>query len=376
MTDIVPSAVDVTALHATIDALRQELDERSAERDIARAGEVALAEVMDVINCHPANLAPVFDALLTAVVRLSNSSFGFLTTYDGEIVRVVAACGVALPENAVFRVDPGTLMHRIVLGEDIVSLADITDDDAYRAGAPSRVVIADQFGARTQLMAGLRKEARLLGFINIFRTQVRPFTGQQLAMVKAFAAQAVIAIENARLVNETREALEQQTATAEVLQVINASPGNLMPVFDAMLEKALRLCNSAFGIFGTYDGEYLRTVATRGLPNGSEDLLQTPQRPVPGLALYRIVQGQDAVQIADITDDDAYRQGLAGRRFIADICGGRTQLLIALRKNDTLVGVFNIFRQEVPPVLRQANRVAAKLRRPGGDRNGERAPAG
>src|SRR4029077_18302271 len=141
---------------------------------------------------------------------------------------------------------------------------------------PLRRALVDLGGARTSLIVAIRKKDRLLGIFSIYPHKVREFSEKQVALVESFAAQAAIAIENARLLTEQQEALEQQTATAEVLQVINASPGNLTPVFDAMLEKAVRLCESSFGILATYDGECFHNVAVRGAPPALVDFLRKP----------------------------------------------------------------------------------------------------
>jgi signal transduction histidine kinase len=148
---------------------------------------------------------------------------------------------------------------------------------------------------------------------------------------------------------ELSEALDQQTATAEVLQVINSSPGDLAPVFDAILEKAMGLCEAAFGVLHPYDGEFFQPGAHRGIPAALVDRLRMRQPPIPGTCFARLVAGENVVQLADIADDEAYRAGYPGRVALVDIGGAHTALFVALRKDDTLLGTLVIYRQEVRP---------------------------
>jgi adenylate cyclase len=197
------------------------------------------------------------------------------------------------------------------------------------------------------MVVALRKDGKLLGAISAFRQEVRPFTDKQIALLQNFAAQAVIAIENARLLTETREALEQQTATAEVLQVINASPGDLKPVFETMLEKAVRLCGATYGNLLRYDGQ-LFSQAAAVHPDGQlaeRVLSMKPFPPTAGGELEQIVNGEEVNAVGNIEESAAYRFRAEFREMV-DRSGFRSGLNVALRKEGALLGVITVFRKE------------------------------
>ena len=218
--------------------------------------QTATAEVLQVINASPGDLAPVFDAMLEKAMRLCEAAFGSLCTYDGEQlpVRGAARRSAALTPSSGQHNPPidrclAAAPHALLETKRPVQILDLTAQKLYRDGDPGVRAMVELGGMRTILTVPLLQRRGCAGaIIAIYRQEVRAFSDKQIALLENFAAQAVIAMENARLITEQREALEQQTATAEVLQVINASPGNLAPVFDAMLEKAMRLCGAAFGI--------------------------------------------------------------------------------------------------------------------------------
>src|SRR5262249_30910424 len=181
-------------------------------------------------------------------------------------------------------------------------------------------------GIRTALIVPLRKDDKVLGYISAQRQKAHPFSEKEIALLENFAAQAVIAMENARLLTETREALEQQTATAEVLSVINSSPGNLAPVFEAMLEKATRLCGAAFGSLLMYDGQRFENVAVLNVPEAFAEFAR-PGRSIsfgPGTGPYRLLAGEELVHIVDGREEDAYRHGDPAQRALIELAGARS----------------------------------------------------
>jgi signal transduction histidine kinase/HAMP domain-containing protein len=332
--------------------LEQRVADRTAELSESLDQQTATAEVLQVINASPGDLAPVFDAMLEKATRLCDAPSGIFWTVDGEFSRAVALHGVP-PAYADYvreplRMDAATGLYRVQHGQAFVATVDMADEEPYRAGHPHRRAIVDLGRARSAVRVPLIKDGTPLGVFVLYRQEVRPFTDKQIALLQNFAAQAVIAMENARLITETREALEQQTATSEVLQVINSSPGDLAPVFDAMLEKAMRLCEAAGGALRSYDGAVFRAVAMRGVPSAFAEATREV-RPDPQTGLGRIEHGERVVQIADLADPADPRVGTQSRRQMIELGGIRTALWVALSKDETLLGTFVLYRNEVRP---------------------------
>src|SRR5205085_9245699 len=293
-----------TDLRQRIVELRRELDERTAERDEAVAQQAATAEVLQVINSSPGELAPVFKEMLEKATRLCDAPSGIFWTFDGEFSRAAALHGIpdlfAEYLREPIRLDPVTGLGRVRQGEQVAVSIDLAAEEPYRAGNPQRRAFVDLGQARSAVRVPLIKDSKLLGIFTVYRQEVRPFTGKQIALMQNFAAQAVIAIEIARLVTETREALEQQTATSEVLQVINASPGDLAPIFDAMLEKAIRLSEAAFGVLYILSGELCYGAATRNFPPELEDLVRKPFKPSGDGFVQKALRGEAVEHVTDL----------------------------------------------------------------------------
>src|SRR5262245_26864424 len=246
-----------------------------AERQLSEALErqAATDEVLRLIAGSPRELEPVFEAMLANATRICEATFGVLYLYEGDAFRAVALHGAAPPSfvenrrrNPLFQPSRGTGLARVATTRQTVQILDAQADPAYQGSSPTQAAGIRTGGIRTVLCVPMLKEGELVGTFNLFRQEVRAFTDKQVELVQSFANQAVIAIENTRLLNELRESLQQQTATSEVLQVISSSPGELDPVFQAMLANAVRICEAKFGVLFRYDDGAFHAATSLGVP--------------------------------------------------------------------------------------------------------------
>jgi signal transduction histidine kinase/putative methionine-R-sulfoxide reductase with GAF domain len=330
--------------------LKKQLEARTRELAEALEQQTATSEVLKIISRSPGDLKPVFENILAEATRLCEAKFGVLWLCEDDGFRAVALHGAppayaeARQREPVLSPNPGTTMGRVAATKRTVQIADIRLETAYRTD-PKRFAIIEQAGARTLLTVPMLKDNELIGQISIYRQEVRPFTDKQIELVQNFAAQAVIAIENTRLLNELRESLQQQTATSEVLEVISSSPGELEPVFQTMLANATRLCAAKFGVLWLTEGDAFRAVALHNAPPAfAEERRREPVvRPGPGQQLARLARTKDVVHIPDILADEQVAP------VLAKLTGARALLTVPMLKENELIGAIVIYRQEAGP---------------------------
>ncbi len=314
--------------------------------------QTATAEVLSVISSSPGELAPVFEAMLANATRLCEAAHGDLLIYEDGVFRQTVRRGydeTPTPFVRGVRPDPGTGLARLIETKQAVHIPDIAAERIYLQGDPERVAIVKLQGIRTYLAVPMLKESRLVGAFVIHRQEVRPFTDKHIALLENFAAQAVIAIENARLLTELRESLDRQTATADVLGVISASPGDTAPVFDAMLESALRICSAHMGfIWGVEDGALL-PMAERGVPPDFAAYLreQPPYRPPPTTGTYRALATKATVHVLDYAEIPGYLEGAPMSVAFVEMGRARTTLFVPMVKEGEVIGLIIVYRPDV-----------------------------
>ena len=312
--------------------------------------QTATADVLKVISSSPGELEPVFRAMLENAVRICEAKFGNLWLREGENFRAAATHGAPpayrdrLKEITKFNPGAGTGMAGVIRTKQAFQIGDLAASHGYLVERHPLVVASVELaGTRTLIVVPMFKQNELIGVISVYRQEVRPFTDKQVALLQNFAAQAVVAIENTRLLNELRESLQQQTATADVLKVISSSPGNLGPVFQAMLENAVHICEARFGVLNLLENGALRMGAMHNVPSAFAEFLQErgAYEPLPGSLLERVVRTRQVCHTADNAAEFVGRAATLG--------GARSSLCVPMLKDDMLVGTITIYRQEVRP---------------------------
>jgi signal transduction histidine kinase len=331
------------------------------ERDKAIEEQKATAEILQIIAGAPERLELIFSAILERSTELCDADFGVMTLSEDGAFRTVALHNASMnlfksrQRQPVLKPSDISALGRVAKTRRPYHVKDLRKQEAYLAGEHAARALADEGGARSLLNVPMIRNDVLLGVIGIYRREVQPFTKRQIELVGNFANEAVIAIENARLLGELRrrtddltESLEQQTATAEVLRVTSSSPGELKPVFDTILENATRICDAKFGSLQLFEGDGYRRAAAYNVPAAlSRGHVEDPVQPLSASpTLGHLAEVKQAIAIADILAESPNEP-------VAKLGGARTTIVVPMLKENELIGAITIFRQEVRPFSRK-----------------------
>jgi GAF domain-containing protein len=321
-----------------------ELEARNRDLTEALEQQTATSDILRVISQSQTDAQPVFDTIAAAAMKLCRASSGNVVTFDGELIHI-AALAIVNPEGAdavrrLYPRPPGrdTAASRAVLTGRVVAIPDVLEEPEYAIGASAVAA-----GFRSVLAVPLMRERNPIGAILVGRPEPAPFPDKQIALLQTFADQAVIAIENVRLFNETKEALERQTATAEVLKVISESPTDVQPVFDAIAERAKTLCGAYTGAVTQFDGELVHLRAFHGASREAEEEMHAlyPMKLGRGGASTRAIVERAPIQIADIFEDPDYSMKNAARS-----AGFRSLLAVPMLREGEVIGSIVVSRAQ------------------------------
>ncbi|MCK1544482.1 GAF domain-containing protein [Bradyrhizobium sp. 179] len=332
--------------------LLKELHQRTNDLSEALRYQTGSANILRVIASSPTDFEPVLSAIVQSACEFCEAYDAVVVLRDGDELRLGAHHGPIPMSQQCWSNDRASISGRAMADRQPVHVHDVLSDEGTEFAIAREMSRVD--GCHTLLGAPLLRDGESIGAIVLRRAEVNSFSEKQIALLQTFADQAVIAIGNVRLFEEVQartheltESLEQQTATSEVLSVISRSAGDLAPVFDAMLSKAMQLCSASFGVLNTYDGEQFHTAATYGLPAAYDEFRRKqPLNYGPATAPARLLKGEAFIEIADLLESDAYRSGESNRRALVDLGGARCLLAVPLVKDERVVGNVMIFRQE------------------------------
>src|SRR5262245_8411109 len=323
----------------------------AGELKAAQARQAATSEILRIISQSPADAQPVFEAIVLAAVRLLGCDRAHFLRCDNTNFFPVAIAGpeglLAAEATAPVPIDPNAnLPSRAIVARKDLYFPDLSEIELPAFERTAR----NLQGINSSLLLPMLRGAECIGVLALASKRVNNFDDGDIALAKSFRNQAVIAIENARLFKETKEALEQQTATSEVLEVISSSPGELEPVFKKMLENATRVCGANFGTMNLWNGEEFIPVARHNTPPAFDAFRQqTPIRPHPYTPMAKVVRTHQLVHEHDFRTNPAYLAGVPNVVGLVDLAGARTLLVVPMMKEDELIGVISIYRQEVRP---------------------------
>ena len=340
------SLSDVGRRSSSAANLQKQLDQRTRERDEAREQQAATSEILGAVARSSTDVQLVLDTICESAARLCEAYDSTIWRPDGDQLIPLAHHGPISQVQSLPLVR-GTVAGRTVLDKRTLHIADIyAQADVF----PESREHARRLGFRTILSVPLLREDVVIGTIALRRTEAQLFTERQVGLLQTFANEAVIAIGNARLLNELRESLQQQTATSEVLSIISSSPGELRPVFDAILENATRICEAKFGTLFLREGDLFQAAALHNAPSAFAEMRKRqPVRPGPKTALSRVLKTKQAVHVPDFTAEEAYLERDPLMVTAVELGGFRSMLCAPMLKENEVLGAISIYRQEVRP---------------------------